>query len=136
MALIQCFPMARPSDFYGSAYLCGDGSTLGSWFFLDYRLYLLLEAVPITLDIDAFYNISMPLICSKTPHSRSDSITELLLPMDLLRELVGGPKNRYKEFGYNLDLTYITARVIAMAFPASGIEKLYRNSVDSIREFF
>lgn len=56
--------------------------------------------------------------------------------MDLLRELVGGPKNRYKEFGYNLDLTYITARVIAMAFPASGIEKLYRNSVDSIREFF
>ena len=55
--------------------------------------------------------------------------------MDFLRELVSGPKNRYKSFGYNLDLTYITERVIAMAFPASGIEKLYRNSVDSIQEF-
>lgn len=55
--------------------------------------------------------------------------------MDLIRELVSGPKNRYREFGYNLDLTYITDRVIAMAFPASGLEKLYRNSVDSIKEF-
>jgi phosphatidylinositol-3,4,5-trisphosphate 3-phosphatase and dual-specificity protein phosphatase PTEN len=41
--------------------------------------------------------------------------------MDFLRELVGGPKKRFKEFGYNLDLTYITRRVIAMAFPASGL---------------
>jgi len=54
--------------------------------------------------------------------------------MDFLRELVGGPKNRFKEHGYNLDLTYITERIVAMAFPASGIEKLYRNSVDSIKE--
>lgn len=54
--------------------------------------------------------------------------------MDFLREIVGGPKNRYKEKGYNLDLTYITPRIIAMAFPASGFEKLYRNSVDTIAE--
>lgn len=56
--------------------------------------------------------------------------------MDFLREIVGGPKNRYKENGYNLDLTYITPRIIAMAFPASGIEKLYRNSIDTIAELF
>jgi phosphatidylinositol-3,4,5-trisphosphate 3-phosphatase/dual-specificity protein phosphatase PTEN len=55
--------------------------------------------------------------------------------MDLLREIVGGPKHRFKEDGYNLDLTYITDRLIAMAFPASGIEKLYRNSIDVIAEF-
>jgi hypothetical protein len=54
--------------------------------------------------------------------------------MDFLREIVGGPKNRYKRHGYNLDLTYITPRIIAMAFPASGIEKLYRNSIDTIAE--
>jgi phosphatidylinositol-3,4,5-trisphosphate 3-phosphatase/dual-specificity protein phosphatase PTEN len=54
--------------------------------------------------------------------------------MDFLREIVGGPKNRFKEKGYNLDLTYITPRIIAMAFPASGFEKLYRNSVDTIAE--
>lgn len=52
--------------------------------------------------------------------------------MDFLREIVGGPKNRYKEHGYNLDLTYITNRIIAMAFPASGFEKLYRNNIDTI----
>lgn len=52
--------------------------------------------------------------------------------MDFLRELVGGPKNRFKEAGFNLDLTYISPRIVAMAFPASGIEKLYRNSIDTI----
>ena len=55
--------------------------------------------------------------------------------MDLLREIVSGPKNRYREDGYNLDLTYITPRLIAMAYPAEGIEKLYRNSVDAVAEF-
>ena len=41
--------------------------------------------------------------------------------MDFLREIVSGPKNRFKKNGYNLDLTYVTDRVIAMAFPASGL---------------
>jgi len=38
-----------------------------------------------------------------------------------MRKVVGGPKNRINEEKYDLDLTYITDRVIAMAFPASGI---------------
>jgi phosphatidylinositol-3,4,5-trisphosphate 3-phosphatase/dual-specificity protein phosphatase PTEN len=54
--------------------------------------------------------------------------------MNFLREVVGGPKNRYREDGYNLDLTYITGRIIAMAFPASGFEKLFRNSADVVSE--
>jgi phosphatidylinositol-3,4,5-trisphosphate 3-phosphatase and dual-specificity protein phosphatase PTEN len=61
-------------------------------------------------------------------------VPSLSFKMDFLREIVGGPKNRYREKGYNLDLTYITPRIIAMAFPASGIEKLYRNSIDTIAE--
>ena len=38
-----------------------------------------------------------------------------------IRKIVAGPKKRLKEDGYNLDLTYITPRIIAMSFPASGI---------------
>ena len=55
--------------------------------------------------------------------------------MDFLREIVAGPKNRMKENGFNLDLSYITPRVIAMAYPATGIEKLYRNPVEEVCEF-
>ena len=52
--------------------------------------------------------------------------------MNFIREIVGGPKNRLKHDGFNLDLTYITSRIIAMAFPASGIEKIFRNSIETV----
>ena len=53
--------------------------------------------------------------------------------MDFLREIVSGPKNRYRSHGYNLDLSYVTPRIIAMAYPAEGFEKLYRNSIDTVK---
>jgi hypothetical protein len=46
--------------------------------------------------------------------------------------MVAGPKIRTKENGFDLDLTYVTDRVIAMAFPAEGLEKLYRNSINDV----
>lgn len=52
--------------------------------------------------------------------------------MDFLRTLVSQRKNRYEENGFNLDLTYITSRTIAMAFPADGLESLYRNRIDDV----
>ena len=56
--------------------------------------------------------------------------------MNILRQIVSGPKNRYREDGYNLDLTYITPRLIAMAYPAeSVVEKMYRNSIDDVAKF-
>ena len=59
---------------------------------------------------------------------------ELYLCMDFLREIVSGPKNRFRENGYNLDLTYICPRLIAMSFPASGVESVYRNPIDNVNE--
>jgi len=52
--------------------------------------------------------------------------------MDFIREIVSGPKNRFKCKDFNLDLTYITSRIIGMAFPASGFEKVFRNSIDEV----
>ena len=55
--------------------------------------------------------------------------------MDWLRKIVSGKRNRFKNDTYNLDITYITNRVIAMSFPATGMEQMYRNSISDVRSF-
>jgi len=52
--------------------------------------------------------------------------------MNFLREIVSGRKKRFTENGYNLDLTYVCNRIIAMSFPASGFESTYRNSIEDV----
>ncbi|OQS05979.1 phosphatidylinositol-3,4,5-trisphosphate 3-phosphatase [Thraustotheca clavata] len=49
--------------------------------------------------------------------------------MKVLRNAISGSRNRYTEDGYDLDLTYIDKRVLAMGYPATGMEKTYRNDV-------
>ena len=51
----------------------------------------------------------------------------------LVRKVVAGPKITTLHEGQELDLTYITERVIAMAFPASDLlEKAYRNNIKDV----
>jgi protein-tyrosine phosphatase len=45
-------------------------------------------------------------------------------------------KRRFMEDGYNLDLAYVTPNIVAMAYPAAGLEGYYRNSLDSVKQFF
>lgn len=52
-----------------------------------------------------------------------------------LRRAVSLHKRRFQEDGYDLDLAYITSRVIAMAFPAEGGEGFYRNPMAEVRRF-
>jgi hypothetical protein len=55
----------------------------------------------------------------------------------LMRKLVAGPKKKTAYKGEELDLTYITKNIIAMAFPASNfLEKAYRNSIDDVAQYF
>jgi hypothetical protein len=55
--------------------------------------------------------------------------------MNYIRTLVSGKKLRFKDRRYNLDLSYITPRIIAMAFPGAGLEKIIRNSIDDVSLF-
>lgn len=53
--------------------------------------------------------------------------------MNSIRKLVSGNRRRMTDGDYNLDLTYITPRVIAMSYPAHGImESFYRNPIEKV----
>eukprot|EP00047_Mylnosiga_fluctuans_P005675 m.241967 g.241967 ORF g.241967 m.241967 type:complete len:731 (+) comp13941_c0_seq1:10-2202(+) len=51
-----------------------------------------------------------------------------------IRRLVSGVKRRYVMPFVDIDLTYITPKVIAMSYPASGLEATYRNKVDDVAQ--
>lgn len=56
--------------------------------------------------------------------------------MNKIREMVSGNKKRYKDDVYNLDLTYISPRIIAMAMPGEGlIQTVYRNELSEVSKF-
>lgn len=54
-----------------------------------------------------------------------------------IRSCVSGSRIRFIDRYYNLDLVFITNRVLAMGYPSdSFLESCYRNPVTSIRNFF
>ena len=52
-----------------------------------------------------------------------------------LRTAVSQNKRRYTNHGFDLDLTYITDRIIAMSAPALGANKTYRNDIHVVSRF-
>ncbi|XP_060078284.1 phosphatidylinositol 3,4,5-trisphosphate 3-phosphatase TPTE2-like [Ylistrum balloti] len=52
------------------------------------------------------------------------------------RRVVSQNKRRYQKNGFDLDLCYITERVIAMSFPSKGMMAMYRNPVREVARFF
>ena len=55
---------------------------------------------------------------------------------NLLKRLVSKQKRRYQDENFDLDMSYITDRVIAMGFPSVGCETIYRNSITDVINFF
>ena len=55
--------------------------------------------------------------------------------MNFIRTKCSGQKNRLIQGKYNLDLTYITPRLIAMGFPSSGIHTIYRNNITDVANY-
>ena len=52
-----------------------------------------------------------------------------------LRKLVSTNKKRLESDKYNLDLTYITNRIVACGYPAAGMQALYRNRREDVADF-
>jgi hypothetical protein len=55
---------------------------------------------------------------------------------NFLKSLVSKKKERFCYDNFDLDLTYITMKIIAMGFPSIKIEGLYRNNMEDVKRFF
>ena len=55
---------------------------------------------------------------------------------NILKRLVSKQKRRLQDEHFDLDMSYITERVIAMGFPSVGCETIYRNALPDVLEFF
>mmetsp|Transcript_17023 Transcript_17023/g.39853 ORF Transcript_17023/g.39853 Transcript_17023/m.39853 type:complete len:530 (+) Transcript_17023:330-1919(+) len=54
----------------------------------------------------------------------------------MARRKVSKKKIRFTEEGFDLDLTHITPRIIAMGYPSTGSEALYRNPASEVLDYF
>ena len=61
--------------------------------------------------------------------------TNKLFKANILKRLVSKKKRRLQTEYYDLDMCYITERVIGMGFPSTGCETIYRNSLEDIKAF-
>ena len=52
-----------------------------------------------------------------------------------LKEIVSEGRIRMHKRNFDLDLVYITRRIIAMGYPATGCESFYRNSFKDVKQF-
>jgi hypothetical protein len=52
-----------------------------------------------------------------------------------IRRMVSKKKKRYQQNGFDLDLTYVTPRCIAMGYPSTGTSGIFRNPASEVARF-
>ncbi|ORY21744.1 hypothetical protein BCR39DRAFT_50898 [Naematelia encephala] len=57
------------------------------------------------------------------------------MSLDYVRQIVSGNKARFVDHGVDLDLVYVTDRIIIMGYPATGFAALYRNRRRDVLKF-
>lgn len=55
--------------------------------------------------------------------------------MSIFRNAVSKDKRRYQKNGFDLDLSYVTNKIIAMGFPSENVEAAYRNPMKEVQRF-
>lgn len=56
--------------------------------------------------------------------------------MNFIRKRVAGKRRRFDDGEYNLDMAYVTPRMIAMSYPADNfIKKIYRNDMTDVSKY-
>jgi phosphatidylinositol-3,4,5-trisphosphate 3-phosphatase/dual-specificity protein phosphatase PTEN len=56
--------------------------------------------------------------------------------ISLIKKMVSREKRRYVQDGFDLDLAFITNRIIAMGYPSNGVHGVYRNHMKDVQRFF
>lgn len=75
--------------------------------------------------------------CSKAKRRQSKKRGVLFEALSVkLRTMVSLKKQRFVKDGIDLDLAYITPRLIAMGFPSEGREAMFRNPMPEVLSFF
>ncbi|XP_044758412.1 phosphatidylinositol 3,4,5-trisphosphate 3-phosphatase and dual-specificity protein phosphatase PTEN isoform X2 [Coccinella septempunctata] len=66
---------------------------------------------------------------------RRTTMAAMFPSMNYLKTIVSKNRNRHREQGFDLDLTYITDRIIAMAYPAERVQSIFRNHLNDVYDF-
>jgi protein-tyrosine phosphatase len=73
---------------------------------------------------------------SQSPVGNQDKKKKVFSTTGVIRGAVSKKKLRFQKDGFDLDLSYITQRIIAMGFPSTAVEGMYRNPIEDVQQFF